>query len=233
MTGRSAIVTGAGTGIGRAIARALLSEGWGVTFADRSLETLVEAASADDGTGPPRPHPGPHAGHRTEHPHALVVTADVTDPTGVDALFEAHVARFGRLDLLVNVADRIDPEADAGELSPVDWQAAVAVDLTPAVLCAGAAFRQMAAQAPAGGRIVNAAVSAPSPRLRSVVRTMTTHAIAGLSASIELDGRPHAITCTQVDLGAVGIASLADALVHVANLPLGASVPRFAVGAAQ
>jgi NAD(P)-dependent dehydrogenase (short-subunit alcohol dehydrogenase family) len=265
VTARSAIVTGAGKGIGRAIARALLADGWGVTLAGRRHETLAEAASASGGTAPapPRPHPGPHTGnggaHHGGHPNALVIVADVTDPASVDSLFAAHIARFGRLDLLVNNAGSFGPTADAGELAPADWQATLAVNVTGAVLCAGAAFRQMGAQVPAGGRIVNnASVSAQSPRPRSVAYTTTKHAITGLSKSIELDGRAHAITCTQVDIGNVrtelldGIVGegalqadgrrlveptmdavpLADLVVHVANLPLGVSVPHLTVTAA-
>ncbi|MGI9822689.1 SDR family oxidoreductase [Agromyces sp. Marseille-Q5079] len=263
MTARAAIVTGAGTGIGRAIARALLADGWGVTLAGRTRTSLVEAATVDTGIAPPRPHPGPHAGHpgvhHGGHHNALVVVADVTDAASVDALLAAHVARFGRLDLLVNNAGSFGPTADVGELDPSDWQAVLAVNVTGAVLCAGAAFRQMRSQEPAGGRIVNnASISAESPRPRSVAYTTTKHAITGLSKSIELDGRPHAITCTQVDIGNVrtglldGVVGdgalqadgsrrveptmeagpLAALVVHVANLPLGVSVPRLTVTAA-
>ncbi|GAA1521460.1 NAD(P)-dependent dehydrogenase (short-subunit alcohol dehydrogenase family) [Agromyces terreus] len=240
---RSAVVTGAGTGIGRAVARALLADGWGVTLVGRRLAPLLEAASVDA---------GPHA-------DALAVPADVTDAAGVETVFSAHVARFGRLDLLVNNAGSFGTAADVGELSPDDWQAVLAVNVTGAVLCAGAAFRQMSAQTPPGGRIVNnASVSAQSPRPRSVAYTTTKHAISGLSKSIELDGRAHEITCTQLDIGNVrtglldGIVGegalqadgsrlveptmeadpLARLLVHVANLPLGVSVPHLTVTAA-
>ena len=261
MTGRSAIVTGAGTGIGRAIARALLADGWAVTLAGRRRETLAEAAAVDTGPMPPRPHPGPHAGNGGHHghPNAHVIVADVTDAASVDSLFAAHVARFGRLDLLVNNAGSFGPTADVGELAPSDWKAVLAVNVTGAVLCAGAAFRQMSSQAPAGGRIINnASISAQSPRPKSVAYTTTKHAITGLSKSIELDGRPHAITCTQLDIGNVrtelldGILGegalqadgrrrvepdmepgpLADLVVHLADLPLGVSVPHLTVTAA-
>ncbi|MFF2371100.1 SDR family oxidoreductase [Agromyces sp. NPDC058110] len=244
MTPGSAIVTGAGTGIGRAVAIRLLDDGWGVTLASRHRETLLAAA----GTAA-----------RGIRPNALVVEADVTDPSSVEQLFAAHAARFGRLDLLVNNAGTFGPTADVGELGPDEWQETLAVNVTGSVLCAGAAFRQMRDQRPQGGRIVNnASISAQSPRPRSVAYTTTKHAITGLSRSIELDGRAYAITCTQLDIGNVrtglldglngagalqadgsvrveptmDAGPLADLVAHLAALPLGVSVPHLTVTAA-
>ncbi|ANJ26215.1 SDR family oxidoreductase [Agromyces aureus] len=257
----SAIVTGAGSGIGRAIAIALLDDGWGVTFAGLHAETLRDAAGRcseppHPGTGAPDDEPTADRGIRS---NALVVEADVSDPASVTALFAAHAARFGRLDLLVNNAGTFGPAADVGELDPDAWQATLAVNVTGSVLCAGAAFRQMRDQRPQGGRIINnASISAQSPRPRSVAYTTTKHAITGLSKSIELDGRPYGITCTQIDVGNVrtglldalngagavqadgtlrvepsmDAAPLAELVAHIAALPLGVSVPHLTVTAA-
>lgn len=179
---RSALVTGAGSGIGRACARALLGASWNVTLAGRRRAPLEETA-AGSGT-------------------ALVVPADVTEPGDVERLFARHDERFGRLDLLFNNAGTFGPSADVGGLDEAEWAATLAVNVTAAVRCAGAAFRRMAAQHPPGGRIVNnGSVSAQVPRPRSAAYTTTKHAIAGLSKSIELDGRAHGITCTELDLG--------------------------------
>ncbi|MGX1934493.1 SDR family oxidoreductase [Microbacterium resistens] len=243
MSTLSAIVTGAGSGIGRAVARALLADGFGVTLAGRRGEALEETASS--------------AGIRAEG--ALVVPTDVTDAAQVDELVRRHVARFGRLDVLINNAGVFGPIADAGSLDPDDWDATWAVNVTGAVLCAGAAFRQMRAQRPAGGRIVNnGSISAQTPRPLSVAYTTTKHAIAGLTKSIELDGRDHGITATQLDIGnaRTGIVSgivgdgalqadgsrrieptmdaahVADLVVRVARLPLDVSVPQLTVTAA-
>lgn len=235
---RSAIVTGAGTGIGRAVARALLADGFGVTFTGRRRDPLVEASSPD---GSP-------------HPQALVVPADVTVPDDVERLVAAHVERFGRLDVLFNNAGVPGPAADVGELTPDDWQQVLAVNLTGAVLCAGAAFRQMRDQEPSGGRIIdNGSIAAQSPRPRSTAYTTTKHAIAGLTKSIELDGRPYAITATQLDIGnartalldsfvddeageaaepMMDVAHVADLVVRLARLPQEVSVPQLTVTAA-
>lgn len=242
----SAIVTGAGSGIGRAVARALLAEGFGVTLAGRRSAPLHESGRVDDLD--PEPHPQAH-----------VVETDVTDPAQVEQLFARHVERFGRLDLLVNNAGVFGPSADIGDLEPAAWEATLAVNLTGAVLCAGAAFRQMRSQTPSGGRIVdNGSISAQTPRPRSVAYTTTKHAIAGLTKSIELDGRPHRITATQLDIGnarteligalvddgalqadgsrrrepTMDVGHVAALVVHVARLPLDVSVPQLTVTAA-
>lgn len=238
----SAIVTGAGSGIGRAVARALLADGFGVTLAGRRISPLRETAAV----------PGVLPGE------ALVVETDVADSPQVDRLFARHAERFGRLDVLVNNAGVFGPSADVGELTLLDWEATLAVNLTGAVLCAGAAFRQMKSQSPAGGRIINnGSISAQTPRPRSVAYTTTKHAIAGLTKSIELDGRPHLISATQLDIGnartelldglgtdgavqadgarrpepTMDVDHVAGLVVHLARLPLEASVPQLTVTA--
>lgn len=239
----TAIVTGAGSGIGRAIARALLVSGFGVTLAGRRTAPLHETASVD---GIP-------------HPHALVVETDVTDSTQIEHLVARHVEGFGRLDVLVNNAGVFGPNADIGDLTPEDWESTLAVNLTGTMLCAGAAFRQMSTQTPVGGRIINnGSISAQTPRPRSVAYTTTKHAIAGLTKSIELDGRAHRITATQLDIGnartelieslvgdgalqadgsrrqesTMDVAHVADLVVQLARMPLEVSVPQLTVTAA-
>jgi NAD(P)-dependent dehydrogenase (short-subunit alcohol dehydrogenase family) len=238
-----ALVTGAGSGVGRACARALLDAGWRVTLAGRRLEPLEQTAEG--------------------RADALVVAADVSDAADVERLFAAHDERFGRLDLLFNNAGTFGPAADVGALDPDAWGETFAVNVTGAVLCAGAAFRRMAAQRPAGGRIVNnGSISAQSPRPRSAAYTTTKHAIAGLSKSIELDGRVHGITCTELDLGnartelidalvgapgaagalqadgrrvvepTMDVAHVARLFVQLAELPLEVSVPQLTMTAA-
>lgn len=242
MTG-VALVTGAGSGVGRACARALLDAGWSVTLAGRRLDALEATAAGRAG--------------------AFAVAADVSQPADVDRLFAAHDERFARLDLLFNNAGAFGPTADVGELDPDAWSETLAVNVTGAVLCAGAAFRRMAAQRPAGGRIVNnGSISAQSPRPRSAAYTTTKHAVAGLSKSIELDGRAHRITCTELDLGnartelvdalvgapgaagalqadgrrvvepTMDVAHVAALFLQLAELPLEVSVPQLTVTAA-
>ena len=243
MTAPSAIVTGAGSGIGRAVARALLSAGFGVTLAGRRREPLTETASPEGEL----------------LPEAHLVPTDVTDAAAVDQLVAAHVARFKRLDVLFNNAGVPGPAANVGELDPIDWQSVLAVNVTGAVLCAGAAFRQMQSQTPQGGRIINnGSIAAQAPRPRSVAYTTTKHAIAGLTKSIELDGRAAHITATQLDIGNVqtalidnfvdggavqadgsrrpeptfDAAHVADLVVHLSQLPLEVSAPQLTVTAA-
>ncbi|MFF2272332.1 SDR family oxidoreductase [Agromyces sp. NPDC058136] len=251
---RSVLVTGAGTGIGRATARALLAAGFAVTLAGRRRGPLEEAAAVGAALADAR-----SGGVGARHPNALVVPCDVTDDAAVTALVAAHVDRFGRLDVLVNNAGVPGPAADVGELTAEDWAATFAVNTTGAVLVAGAAFRQMAAQRPAGGRIINnGSIAAQSPRPRSVAYTTTKHAIAGLSKSIELDGRAHGISCTQLDVGnartelldgfvgegalqadgrrivepTMDVGIVAGLIVHLAGLPAEASVPQLTATAA-
>lgn len=186
-----AIVTGAGSGIGRAIAQAMLEAGYRVALAGRREEALRGSV------------PGGAAGS------ALVVPTDITDPTAVEALFAQVVAQWGRVDVLVNNAGMGGGGA-VDETDLATWNEVVAVNLTGSFLCAAAAFRQMRAQEPRGGRIINnGSISAHVPRPHSVAYTATKHAISGLTKSIALDGRAWDITCSQFDVGNAGTAMTA------------------------
>src|SRR6201981_3682010 len=178
------VVTGASSGLGRAIASTLRGAGWQVALAGRREELLTETAKdAPDGA-------------------ALVVPADVTSPPSVAALFDAVEDRWGRLDLLVNNAGLFGPAAQADEIDLADWQRVVDTNLRGSFLCAHHAVRMMKAQDPQGGRIINnGSISAVSPRPRSVGYTATKHAITGLTKSISLDGRAYNIACGQIDIG--------------------------------
>ncbi|HEY0811759.1 MAG TPA: SDR family oxidoreductase [Pseudonocardia sp.] len=182
MTDRVAVVTGAGSGLGRVVARALLDAGYGVALAGRHADALEETAKG--------------------HAAALPVATDVTDPAAVEALFAAVVDRFGRLDVLFNNAGTFGPSGSVDEIDVQGFIDAVAVNLTGSFLCARAAFAQMRAQRPAGGRIINnGSVSAHTPRPGSAAYTSTKHAITGLTKSLSLDGRPYDIACSQIDIG--------------------------------
>ncbi|MCA4135332.1 SDR family oxidoreductase [Arthrobacter sp. M4] len=180
--GRVAVVTGAGSGIGRAVARMMFAEGYRVALAGRREAALLETAAGN--------------------PNALTVPCDITAPDDVERLFEAAQQRWGRVDVLFNNAGTFGPAGGVDEISVADWEATVAVNVTGAMLCAAAAVRAMKAQSPQGGRIINnGSISAHSPRPRSVAYTVTKHAITGLTKSIELDGRAFGITCGQIDIG--------------------------------
>ena len=225
-----AIVTGAGTGVGRAVARALVREGWKVGFLGRR-EALLAEAVAEAGGG-------------------LVLACDVTDPGQVEGAVAQVVAEWGRLDLLFNNAGRGFKAATIDETPVGEWLDVVAVNLTGSFLCARAAFAQMRRQSPQGGRIVNnGSVSAQAPRPGSVAYTATKHAITGLTKSLALDGRPYDIACGQIDIGnaltemaqamTVGVPQadgsiraepvmdpedVARTVLHMASLPLSANV---------
>lgn len=180
--GRVAVVTGAGSGIGRAVARLMLAEGYRVALAGRREAQLLETAAG--------------------HAQALAVPCDVTVPDDVERLFAAAVRRWGRVDVLFNNVGVFGPAASVDEISLTDWDATVAVNLTGSMLCAAAAVRAMKAQQPQGGRIINnGSIAAHSPRPRTVAYTVTKHAMTGLTKSIELDGRGFGITCGQIDIG--------------------------------
>jgi NAD(P)-dependent dehydrogenase (short-subunit alcohol dehydrogenase family) len=181
-----AVVTGAGSGLGRDIAQALLAAGWQVAVAGRRASALRETlASAAGPAG---------AG--------LAVPTDVTDPEAVAALFEAVRERWRRVDLLVNNAGVPGPAGAVDEVSLAGWRHAVDTNLTGAFLCAHHAVRLMKAQSPRGGRIINnGSISAHSPRPGSAAYTATKHAITGLTKSISLDGRAFDIACGQIDVG--------------------------------
>jgi NAD(P)-dependent dehydrogenase (short-subunit alcohol dehydrogenase family) len=177
------LVTGAGSGIGRAVAVALAADGFTVVLAGRRADALQETAAmiATD---------------------TLLHPTDVTDVSSVDALFAVIDQRFGRLDLLFNNAGVGAPPVPLDELSLEQWQRAVDTNLTGSFLCAQRAMAMMKRQDPAGGRIINnGSISAHTPRPNSAPYTATKHAITGLTKSIALDGRPFGITCGQIDIG--------------------------------
>lgn len=177
-----AVVTGAGSGIGRAVAHALLDAGWAVALAGRRREPLEETAQ---GRG-----------------LAIVVPTDISRPDDVARLFAQVRERWGRLDLLFNNAGTYGPAGAVDEISVDEWNSTVSTNLTGSFLCAAEAFRAMKNQDPQGGRIINnGSVAAHSPRPRSVAYTATKHAMTGLTKSLELDGRAYGITCGQIDIG--------------------------------
>ncbi len=186
MERKIAMVTGAGTGVGKAIAKALLATGFTVAITGRRMEVL-EATAAELG----------------EHCHPF--RADIGDAAEVDALFAQVAEKFGRLDILVNNAGQTAPAVPIDELDLSYWNNVLAANLTGAFLCTRAAFRQMKAQVPQGGRIINnGSISSTTPRPHSAPYTATKHAITGLTKSSALDGRPFNIACGQIDIGNAG-----------------------------
>jgi len=184
---RSAIVTGAGSGIGRACAQALLADGWQVAFVGRRADALAESIAGCA-------HP----------PRAMAVPADVGDPASVAALFAVVQQRFARLDLLFNNAGVSSMSALLEDLPFEQWQASVAANLTGTFLCTQQAFRMMKAQTPMGGRIINnGSISAHAPRPNSVAYTATKHAVTGITKTAALDGRKYGIAVGQIDIGNV------------------------------
>ena len=184
MTGKVALVTGAGSGVGRAAALALLSDGWFVVLAGRRREALQESAALGK------------AGQ------SLCVATDVSDPASVAVLFAAIAERHGRLDVLFNNAGGNVPSTNFGDMTWEQWRSVVAVNLDGMFLVGNAAFRMMRDQSPQGGRIINnGSISAHTPRPGSAAYTATKHAVTGLTKSISLDGRRFDIACGQVDIG--------------------------------
>jgi NAD(P)-dependent dehydrogenase (short-subunit alcohol dehydrogenase family) len=238
-----ALVTGAGSGIGRAAALALLAEGYAVVLAGRRVAALEETA-------------GLAAAH-TEH--ALPLAADVTDASSVRSLFEKTRDTFGRLDLLFNNAGASAPAIPLEDLTVEQWRRVVDVNLTGAFLCTQAAFRIMKDQTPRGGRIINnGSLSAYVPRPHSAPYTASKHAITGLTRSTALDGRQYDIACGQIDIGnaatemtakmqrgvpqasgelavepTMDVQHVARAVVYMASLPLDANVLFLTVMATQ
>jgi NAD(P)-dependent dehydrogenase (short-subunit alcohol dehydrogenase family) len=231
---RIALVTGAGSGIGRAVSLALNSAGYSVVLAGRRNAELEGTAAMAE----------------RRHGSMIAVPTDITQPDAVSALFARTKEAFGRLDLLFNNAGAGGPRVPMEELTPEQWNAVVAVNLTGAFLCAQQAIRLMQSQQPRGGRIINnGSISAHSPRPNSAPYTATKHAITGLTKSISLDGRKYDIACGQIDIGnaatemtermTAGVAQadgtkaiepridvklVADAVLYMANLPLDANV---------
>jgi NAD(P)-dependent dehydrogenase (short-subunit alcohol dehydrogenase family) len=231
--GRIAIVTGAGSGIGKAAALALLQEGYAVALAGRRKDALESVAREAK------------PGART-----LIVPTDVGDPASVRALFARTREAFGRLDLLFNNAGTGAPAVPMDELSFEQWKTVVDVNLTAVFLCTQQAFRLMKSQTPRGGRIINnGSISAHAPRPFSAPYTATKHAVTGLTKATSLDGRAHDIACGQIDIGnaasdmtermtsgvpqangalmvepRMDVQVVANAVVHMASLPLDANV---------
>jgi len=228
-----AVVTGAGSGIGRAVALAFLGAGYRTALAGRRREALEETAALSG------------AGDR-----ALPVPTDVSRPDAVRALFARVVERFGRVDVLFNNAGRGAPAVPLDELTFEQWREVVDVNLTGMFLCTQAAFRAMKAQVPRGGRIINnGSISAHAPRPHSAPYTATKHAVTGLTKATSLDGRAHDIACGQIDIGnalteltarmtqgvpqadgsvkvepTMDVEHVARAVLHMASLPLEANV---------
>ena len=231
---KTAIVTGAGSGIGRATSMALLEVGYRVVLAGRRAEALQATVAAAGALGV----------------NALAVPTDVTDPVAVRALFDTTAAQFGRLDLLFNNAGTGAPPVPMEELSFAQWKAVVDINLTGVFLCTQQAFRLMKAQSPRGGRIINnGSISAHSPRPFTAPYTATKHAVTGLTKASSLDGRAFDIACGQIDIGnaasemtermaagilqangemavepRIDVSVVANAVVHMASLPLEANV---------
>ena len=233
VTDKVALVTGAGTGIGKAAALALAKEGYSVVFAGRRAELLDKAVA--EAPAPER---------------ALAVPTDVGSPESVKALFARTKERFGRLDVLFNNAGTGAPAMPMEDLPFERWQAVVAANLTGTFLCCQEAIRMMKAQSPRGGRIINnGSISAHAPRPMSIAYTATKHGVTGITKTISLDGRKDDIACCQIDIGnaatemtdrmakgvmqangemavepRMDVAHVASAVVYMASLPLDANV---------
>ena len=224
------LVTGAGSGIGRATARAFMAAGWRVALMGRRREALAETAA--------------------DHP-ALILPCDVTDPAQVDAAFADLKADFGRLDVLFNNAGISAKAAPIDEIPVADWLAVNATNINGMFFCARAAFGLMRRQTPQGGRIINnGSISAHVPRPGSAPYTMSKHAVTGLTRTLGLDGRAFNIACGQIDIGnamtdmaagfttgamqadgqvrvepVMDVTHVAEAVLHMARLPLAVNIP--------
>jgi NAD(P)-dependent dehydrogenase (short-subunit alcohol dehydrogenase family) len=236
-----ALVTGAGTGIGKAVALALLADGYTVVLTGRRLEPL-QAAAREAGTA-----------------RAHAFSADCSQPESVDALFAMIQEKFGRLDVLFNNAGMSGPKVGFEDITFAQWQDVVGINLTGSFLCAQGAFRLMKNQTPQGGRIINnGSISAHAPRPNSAPYTSTKHAITGLTKSLSLDGRKYNIACGQIDIGnaltelaapmakgvpqahgaiaiepMMDVQQVGDAVLHMANLPLSTNVQFMTIMATQ
>ncbi|GIL04906.1 MAG: SDR family oxidoreductase [Burkholderiaceae bacterium] len=234
MSFRVALVTGAGSGVGRAVATTFLRAGWQVALAGRRADALDETIRL--------------AGQDAQR--ALAVPTDVTQAESVRALFDAVVARFGRLDLLFNNAGSNAPGVPLEDLSVEQWRQVIDVNLTGAFFCLQQAFRVMKEQSPRGGRIINnGSISAHAPRPNSAPYTASKHAITGLTKAASLDGRKYDIAVGQIDIGnaltpmaarmtqgvpqadgriapepVIDVQIVADAVLHMASLPIEANV---------
>jgi len=227
---KTILITGGGSGVGRATAHRFLAEGWLVGLIGRREDALAETAG--------------------NNPNALVLPCDVTDEAAVDATFAKAAQEWGRIDVLFNNAGAVLPSTLIDEISVADWKRVTDVNITGMFLCARAAFRQMRHQDPMGGRIINnGSVSADVPRPGSVPYTVSKHAVKGLTRTLSLDGRPFNIACGQVDIGnaltnmaeamtkgvpqadgsirvepVIDVATVAESVLHMASMPEGANV---------
>ena len=241
--GKVAIVTGAGSGVGRGAALALLAQGYSVALAGRREDALAETIAEAGSDGP----------------RAIAVATDVTKPDACAALFAATTKAFGRLDLLFNNAGAGAPPVNIEDLPFKEWQMVVNVNLTGVFLCTQEAFKVMKAQDPMGGRIINnGSISAHTPRPNSAPYTSTKHAVTGLTKSTSLDGRKYNIACGQIDIGnaltpmaarmsdgvpqadgsikpepRMHVDNVSQAIVYMASLPLDANVQTLTVMATQ
>ena len=239
--GKVALVTGAGSGIGRAVALALLREGYHVVLAGRRADALAATVAMAPGS------------------HPLAVASDVTDPASVRSLFEQTKDAFGRLDVLFNNAGMSAPPIPLEDLTFEQWKKVVDVNLTGVFLCTQEAIKLMKAQTPRGGRIINnGSISATAPRPNSAPYTATKHSITGMTKSTSLDGRKYDIACGQIDIGnaatemtakmtggvpqangtvavepRMDVDNVARAVVYMASLPLDANVLFMTVMATQ
>ncbi|WP_307797408.1 SDR family oxidoreductase [Actinomadura barringtoniae] len=226
-----ALVTGAGSGIGAAVAKALIDAGWQVALAGRRSEPLEEIAESAE-------------------TQTIAVPTDVTSPESVEALFTAVHDRWGRLDLLVNNAGQFGSPSPVEDFSYEQWRAVIDTNLTGSFLCAQQAFRLMKDQSPRGGRIINnGSLSAHTPRPNSIAYTSSKHAMTGLTKTLSLEGRRHGIACGQIDIGnaatdmtsafgtgtlqaddslnsepVMDVKNVVDGVLYMAGLPLDANV---------
>jgi len=236
MASKVALVTGGGSGIGRAVALRLEAEGYSVAIAGRRLSALEETVAAGKGG-------------------MLALAVDVTDADAVRGMVEKTVARFGRLDVLFNNAGATAPPTPKEDLAPEVWRRVIDTNLTGAFLCAQAAYRAMKAQQPQGGRIINnGSIASETPRPNLSAYTASKHAVTGLTKSLSLEGRRYNIACGQIDIGNVltslgipmssgtlqadfslkpeptfDVKHVADAVLYMAQLPLEANVLRMTV----
>ena len=230
MSLRTIIVTGAGSGIGRATAQLFLQKGWNVALIGRRPEALAQTAG--------------------DHPQAMTLPCDVTDEDAVETAFDAVQARWGRIDVLFNNAGRNLGADTPDRIAPDDFRAVLDVNVTGVFLCARAAFARMRAQDPQGGRIINnGSISAHAPRPGTIAYTAAKHAVTGITRALSLDGRAFGIACGQIDIGnatsgmadrmakgvmqadgtirpeaMIDVSVVADSVWHMATMPDGANV---------
>ena len=230
MSPRTIIVTGAGSGIGRATARLFLKQGWRVALIGRRADALADSAEG--------------------HPQAMTLPCDVTDEAAVERAFDSVMAQWGRIDVLFNNAGRNLGANTPDRIAPDDFRAVLDVNVTGVFLCARAAFARMRAQDPQGGRIINnGSISSHAPRPGTIAYTAAKHAVTGITRALSLDGRAFGIACGQIDIGnatsgmadrmakgvmqadgsirpeaMIDVSVVADSVLHMASLPDGANV---------